>query len=144
MAKVRERIEAEFENIERVVAELPGGNRFQGLSSLELAGVATHLHNFYNGIENVLKQIVIASGKKLPDGPSWHQDLLATAVSDNIVSDSTARQLKRYLAFRHFFSHAYSFDLDKERIIPLVEGIQPMFSSFRSDIDRAIDDLPST
>ena len=141
MAKVRERVEAEFENIERVVAALPGTSLLPGLSSLELAGVATHIHNFYNGIENVLKQIVIASGKKLPEGPSWHQDLLAQAVSNNIISDSTAKELKRYLAFRHFFSHAYSFDLDKERIIPLVEGIQKTMSSFKRDIDRAMDEF---
>jgi hypothetical protein len=83
MAKVRERVEAEFENIERVVAELPTSSLLPGLSSLELAGVATLIHNFYNGIENVLKQVVIASGKKLPEGASWHQDLLAEASSYN-------------------------------------------------------------
>lgn len=68
MAKVRERVEAEFENIERVVAELPESRLLPGLSSLELAGVVTLVHNFYNGIENVLKQVIIASGNKLPDG----------------------------------------------------------------------------
>ena len=36
MAKVRERVEAEFENIERVIAELPNGNLLPSLSSLEL------------------------------------------------------------------------------------------------------------
>ena len=141
MAKVRERVEAEFENIERVVAELPVSSLMPSLSSLELAGVATHIHNFYNGIENILKQTVIASGEKLPEGPSWHLDLLAKAVSNNIITDSTAKELKRYLAFRHFFSHAYSFDLDKERMIPLVEGIQTTLSSFRCDINKAIDAL---
>ncbi len=68
MAKVRERVEAEFENIERVIAELPGSSLMSSLSSLELAGVATLIHNFYNGIENVLKQLVIASNKELPEG----------------------------------------------------------------------------
>ena len=56
-------------------------------------------------------------------------------------SESTAGELKRYLAFRHFFSHAYSFDLDKERIIPLVEGVQETISSVRHDINRAIDEI---
>jgi len=143
MANVRERVEAEFENIERVVAELPDGSMLPGLSSLELAGVATLIHNFYNGIENVLKQVVIASGKKLPEGASWHQELLTKAASYDIISESTAEELKRYLAFRHFFSHAYSFDLDKERIIPLVEGIQRIIVSFRRDINRAIDEILS-
>ena len=35
MAKVRERVEAEFENIEPVVAGLPSSSLLPGLSSLE-------------------------------------------------------------------------------------------------------------
>ena len=46
MAKVRERVEAEFENIERVIAELPGSSLLPSLSSLELAGVATLFTTF--------------------------------------------------------------------------------------------------
>lgn len=140
MAKVRERVEAEFENIDRVIAELPGRKTMATLSSLELAGLATLVHNFYNGLENILKQVIIAFGKELPKGASWHQDLLATAESSSIISKSTAKDLRKYLAFRHFFSHCYSFDLDRERIVPLVEGIQKTISSFRSDIDRAIEE----
>ena len=105
MAEVRERVEAELENIEHVVAELPGDDSLPNLSSLELAGVATLIHNFYNGIENILKQLVIARGEKLPDGSSWHRDLLNIATSNNIISESTAKELIPYLAFRHFFSH---------------------------------------
>jgi len=139
MAEVRERVEAELENIEHVVAELPGDDSLPNLSSLELAGVATLIHNFYNGIENILKQLVIARGEKLPDGSSWHRDLLNIATSNNIISESTAKELRRYLAFRHFFSHGYSFDLDKEHIIPLVMGIQGTLASFKNDVDNVLE-----
>jgi len=139
MAEVRELVEAELENIERVVEEFPDSNSLPDLSSLELAGVAALVHNFYNGIENILKQIVTASGKKLPDGSSWHRDLINTAMSNEIISESTAKELRQYLAFRHFFSHAYSFDLDKERIIPLVRDIQLVLASFRDDIIKTLE-----
>lgn len=139
MAKVRERVDAEFENIGRVIAEMPDICVLPTLSSLELAGLATLLHNFYNGLENILKQVLTAFGNELPEGPSWHQDLLALAASCNIISESTAQELRKYLAFRHFFSHCYSFDLDMERIIPLVEEIQKTISSFRDDVNKAID-----
>ncbi len=36
MAEVRERVEAELENIERVIAELPGDDSLPNLSFLEL------------------------------------------------------------------------------------------------------------
>ena len=138
MAEVHERIEAEFENIERAVAELPGSDSLPNLSSLELAGVAALVHNFYNGIENILKQIVVSCSKELPHNSSWHRDLVNIAISNGIISESTAKELRRYLAFRHFFSHGYSFDLDKERITPLVKGIQGTLNCFRDDIDKTL------
>ena len=140
MARVRERVDAEFENIERVIAEMPDSGRLANLSSLELAGLATLLHNFYNGLENIIKQVLIASGRELPQGASWHQYLLAQAASCDIISASTVEELRKYLAFRHFFSHCYSFDLDKDRLIPLIEGIHRTITSFRRDVDRAIDE----
>jgi len=139
MAKVHELVEAELENIERVMAELPTSESLPNLSSLELAGVAALIHNFYSGVENILKQIIISSGKEVPNGPSWHQDLVNTATSNDIISESTAKDLRRYLAFRHFFSHGYSFDLDKERVIPLAKDMQAILVSFRDDINKAME-----
>ena len=138
MSEVRERIEAELENIERVVAELPGNDSLTKLSSLELAGVAALIHNFYNGIENILKQLVISRGEEVPCNSSWHRDLVNIATSKNMISEQTAEELRRYLAFRHFFSHGYSFDLDKERIIPLVRDIERIFACFRDDVSKTL------
>ena len=103
MANAREKIEAEFENIERVLADLPSPDSLKKLSSLELAGVAALIHNFYNGIENVFKQLVISKGLSIPQGPSWHIDLIEICVANQIISRTTSDMLKEYLSFRHFF-----------------------------------------
>jgi len=138
MAEVRERVEAELENIERVVAELPSNDSLPNLSSLELAGVAALIHNFYNGIENILKQLVIWRGEEVPQNSSWHRDLVNIATSKSMISEQTAEELRRYLAFRHFFSHGYSFDLDKERILPLVKDIERILACFKDDIKETL------
>jgi len=140
MSEVRERVEAEMESIERVVADLPSSDSLTKLSSLELAGVAALIHNFYNGIENILKQLVISRGEDVPCNSSWHRDLVKIAASKNMISESTAEELRRYLAFRHFFSHGYTFDLDKERIIPLVKDIEKILARFRDDVSKALKD----
>jgi uncharacterized protein YutE (UPF0331/DUF86 family) len=141
MAKIHEYVEAELENIQRVIAELPDEDSVEKLSTLELAGAASLIHNFYNGVENILKQIVGASREEIPIGPSWHRDLLNLAVSRNDISEPTAKELRQYLAFRHFFSHAYSFDLDKNRIIPLLQGIPAVLASFISEINKSLEKI---
>ena len=138
MTPLSARIDAEFEQIERVLEAFPKDRPYADLSTLELAGLSTLLHNFYNGIENVLKQVVQGQGLRLPDGPSWHRDLVNLAVANNVISASTSDTLKPYLAFRHFFVHAYAVDLEVERLEPLGKNVEDAFSRFGRDIENAL------
>ncbi len=138
MANAREKIEAEFENIEQTLVNLPSSDSLDRLSQLELAGVAALIHSFYNGIENVLKQLVISKGINIPQGPSWHIELVEIAVSNQFISSSTSDMLKEYLGFRHFFSHAYSFDVDADGISPLLQKIRDVYKSFHADIAKIL------
>ena len=59
--QLREYCEAEFENIDAIISEIfivviPDKMEY---SSAELAATAVFIHNFYNGIENILKRILI-------------------------------------------------------------------------------------
>ena len=68
--KTKEYCEAEFENIESSLAELfkvidEANGAF---STGDLAAIATFIHNFYNGIENILKRILIQKNKKQKKG----------------------------------------------------------------------------
>ena len=137
MTPIRDRIEAETESIERVLSVLLEGGmeKTESLSLLELAGIGALLHDFYNGVENILKQMVREEGVSVPDGPAWHRDLVATAGSLGIISESTANLLKPYLAFRHFFVHGYSLELDPKRVAPLMCEARTTFEVFRKEIE---------
>lgn len=138
MTPLRERVEAEFEQVERVLAAFPHDQPYSDLSTLELAGVSTLLHNFYNGVENVLKQATQSRGLPVPSGPSWHRDLINLALSNDMISAPTADALKPFLAFRHFFVHAYASELEAERLEPLSKQVDEVFAMFKSDIMKQI------
>jgi len=137
MPDYRLRVEAEYEAIESTLSALPD-RPLPTLSRLELAGVAALLHNFYNGIENVLKQVFQAKALPIPQGESWHRDMLIAAIEKGILSHRLLDDLKRYLAFRHFFGHGYVLDLSPERMESLVRDAASVFTRFKSEIENTL------
>ena len=137
MPDYRLRIEAEYEAIENALSALPD-RPLSTLTKLEIAGVAALLHNFYNGIENIVKQVFQQKSYPIPQGESWHRDLLLAAAENNIISDLLLNNLKPYLAFRHYFSHAYALELFPERMEPLVKDAVALFNEFKQQIDKMI------
>ena len=137
MPDYRLRIEAEYEAIRNLLSALP--NRpLSALSTLELAGAGALLYNFYNGIENVLKQVFQLKVLVVPQGESSHRDLLVIAGDKGILSGPLTNGLKRYLAFRHFFGHGYAPNLFPERMQPLLDDVRSVFDQFRADIEKTL------
>ena len=137
MADSSLKVYAELEAMENILAELPDVN-YEHLSTLELAGSAALIHNFYNGIENILKQICNARKYKLPSGDTWHKDLLLLAVEHKLISFQLEGELKQYLAFRHFFSHAYALELYPQRIEHLAKNLSNLFDIFKTEIEKTL------
>lgn len=134
--QLREYCEAEFENIDAVLSELfyiviPDKIEY---STAELAAIATFVHNFYNGIENVLKRIMMFENVETKDTPTWHKDLLKTSLDRNIISAELYNSLSNYLSFRHFFVHAYSFTLRWNELKPLVDDLKRTWETFKSSM----------
>jgi hypothetical protein len=102
MPNYRLRIEAEYEELESTLSALPD-RPLSTLSKLELAGVAALLHNFYNGIENILKNLLHASEITIPQGGSWHRDLLIAAEKQRILSGPLLEDLKPVSRISPFF-----------------------------------------
>jgi len=137
MASYKEMVEAEYEAIEKTLSMLPEKPLAQ-LSELELAGVATLLSNFYNGVENILKQSYKNLSLELPAGSAWHQDLVTGAVQENILSKGLADKIKEYLTFRHVVAHGYAFNLDPERFQELANNVSEIFEKFKEEINENI------
>ena len=132
--------EAEFENIDKVLMELLSLVKAKGdeYSIIELAAIGTFIHNFYNGIENILKRVLFYKQIEVKDTATWHKDLLKASFENGIIPTDLYHHLSNYLSFRHFFVHAYSFSLNWEDMKPLVEGVDEMLKQFKQEINNYI------
>jgi hypothetical protein len=48
------------------------------------------------------------------------------------------------MAFRHFFTHAYGFDLDPQRLAPLVRDVRAICGCFKKEAKRFVSKQATT
>ena len=135
MASVKEKVFAEMENIIKVLSELEKVKDRPNKELVILVGIGAYLQSIYTGMENILKQLLFHKNISIPDTPTWHKDLLNLAVEHSFITKETADRMGKYLFFRHFFTHAYGFLIDEEKLKPLLDNISEIYSEFKIEID---------
>ena len=135
MDELTEQILAEKENVDIALNNLKTAMARTEKTVIELAAIATFLHNIYNGIENILKQILISRDIMVPKSDKWHKDLLNKSLSSGIISEKLTNKLYKYLTFRHFFVHAYGFMLDEKELEGLSDNIPQIWQEFLKEIE---------
>jgi hypothetical protein len=124
----------ELDNIERIIMEINIVKDKEKKELVVIAGLASFLQNFYNGIENILRHILLAKDIIIEKSPTWHKDLLNSAVQSKILGKKLSKSIGEYLAFRHFFNHAYGFYLNEEELKPLLDDAKNILKQFKKEI----------
>ncbi|MCI0496635.1 hypothetical protein L0Z72_16655 [candidate division KSB1 bacterium] len=142
---LKSEINAELEKIQKVTNEIESlykKIKDKTPSLVELSAMATFLHNFYSGIENIMKRIATSLDNDVPSGTNWHTDLLKrmsidiAGIRENVFSEDTVNELIDYLSFRHMFVHSYGFELKWSKMLLLVESIKKVFVKVKQDIEN--------
>jgi prefoldin subunit 5 len=60
MVSVIDKIAAEHENIIKVLDEIRKASKREEMEMVVLVGIGAYINNVYNGIENILKQILLS------------------------------------------------------------------------------------
>ena len=55
-----------------------------------------------------------------------------------VISKETARFLEEYLAFRHVVRNIYGYELDPQRIDPLLARSKKVFEQFHAEVSQFI------
>ena len=112
-------------------------------SPLELQGLAAYVHQFYTGVEGLFRHLVVRLGEGLPRGEQWPRELLAQVAEPHegkrpaIIDEPLRALLEEYLAFRHFFRHAYGYQYQLEwpRLRPLVVDLPSTFQRLQAGLE---------
>jgi hypothetical protein len=114
---------------------------------LESAGL--ELHNFYVACERIFKKIAGEINGGLPSSMDWHTRLLnimTLAIEDRrppVIRKKTAEKLAEYLKFRHLLMNIYGFELQAEKILPLIKKLPETRKEFRKDMEEFLEFLKS-
>jgi len=146
---LKELIEDELVALDRVVHAM-----LEGLPPLEevpsqfaMHALASYLHQFYTGCERMLERIAVTVDSSLPGGAFSHANLLAQmarefpGIRPAVLNEALWLRLQDYLAFRHFFRHAYGYTLEWAKLRPLVAGMAATLTDLQSQLTAFLDVL---
>lgn len=117
--------------------------------TVEIAAVATVLHSFYNGVENIFFTVAKGIDESVPSGGQSHRDLILqvsrkTNQREQVIPKQTAQSLSEYLGFRHFYRHSYSFLIDWQELKKLVVPLEEVWRNVKSELLMFIETLAPT
>lgn len=119
----------------------------QGTPDLvEMTAMASVLHSFYNGLENLFLSIAKGLDQTVPVDAQWHRDLLVQMTQEtvnrgSVISAELAQQLADYLGFRHFYRHSYSFFLEWSELGKLVTSLPEVWDRAKKELSEFLNSL---
>ncbi|ETX05638.1 nucleotidyltransferase family protein [Candidatus Entotheonella palauensis] len=143
-------IEDELAALDRMVLEMQDGVDAleEPPSPFDLNALSSYLHQFYTGCERILERIATTVDGALPGGAFSHANLLAQMTQERpgmrptVLNEALWLRLQDYLAFRHFFRHAYGDTLEWAKLRPLVESMPVTLADFKTQLTAFWDTMP--
>jgi hypothetical protein len=112
------------------------------LGRAELVLIAVNLHGWYTALETGLERVARLLDESIPDGPTWHLDLIEQMRIDipglrpALIPSESLASLHELRKFRHFFRNAYVLDLDPEKVRARAHDLETAAPSITTALDR--------
>jgi hypothetical protein len=95
--------------------------------------VALNLHSFYSGLERLFELIARHVDRNLPDGGTWHRNLLQQMAEDQpgirpaVISQDSAVMVDEFRRFRHLVRNVYTINLVPEKMDGLMDALPELW-----------------
>ena len=89
---------------------------------MALESLAYQLHNLYCAYEDLFKLTAETFENNIEEGGAWHKEILRRmsisikGIRPNLIGEESFSLLSELKNFRHFFRHAYGYELDIDKI----------------------------
>jgi len=137
---LRTLLSAQQREIEGIYAKI--AQRRGGKTPAHFESLAYQLHNLSCAFEDLFQQVAEFFENTLEDPARYHRELLwrmkipIEGVRPALLSEEAYKLLDSLRAFRHFFRHAYSYDLDPRKIALALEDALKLKRIYPRDIAR--------
>jgi hypothetical protein len=144
-------INDEIKNLERLEKEMNSllSDIEEEPTFIEIRACASILQDFYSGMEKTFERIALIVDNNLPEGETWHIDLLTqmakslVTVRPKVIAEGLFEKLKEYLKLRHLVRHIYGFEMKWERMKPLALSMSSVLDEFKENIREFMDFIES-
>ena len=136
--ELKEQIEKEFTNIDRVAGELSALYTAEKSDYVlaEQAAIAAFIVNIYSGFERILKHMLLYDKLDVHDSPEWHEKVLRKSSEIGILPPDLFQILTNYLSFRNYFIYNYVFNINRENMKALADALGGIAERFKSEVNE--------
>ncbi|HAG52124.1 MAG TPA: hypothetical protein DHU69_01965 [Deltaproteobacteria bacterium] len=145
LALLRAEIDAQLKEIESIYGKLEERKRKRGKAAVESLGY--QLHNLYCAFEDLFKIVAATFENHIEDKNRYHLELLKRmaipieGVRPALLSQKNYTLLDNLRSFRHFFRHAYSYELDERKVRIVLEDAVKLSELYEIDVKSFLDSL---
>ncbi|MBP7796921.1 MAG: hypothetical protein BWY23_02591 [Spirochaetes bacterium ADurb.Bin218] len=137
---LKSEIHSQLDEIEKIYTKLQEREKVNDKFLIE--AIAYQLHNLYCAYEDLFKIIARTFENNITDEAKFHIELLKRmaisieGVRPGLISEESFKLLDTLRSFRHFFRHAYSYELDERKIKIVLEDAYKLKEIFKKDLEK--------
>ena len=138
IAILKAELEAQVGEIEKIYARLDERSREKGKTAAESIGY--QLHNLYCAWEDLFELVAKTFENNIHDRGRYHLELLKRmtlaieGVRPALLTQEVFVLLNNLRSFRHLFRHAYSYDLDENKVRIVLMDAMKLRHLYQNDI----------
>jgi uncharacterized protein YutE (UPF0331/DUF86 family) len=142
LAVLKAEIAYQVEAIEQVLKKIRSRQQEDLHEERNIESLGYQIHNLYCAFEDLFKSVAKFFENNVDDLPRYHSELLQRmtlnieGVRPALVTPELRQALDELRAFRHVFRHAYSYELDPEKIRLLLKKVGFIEQTYKKAIDR--------